>query len=343
MRTPAEPTASVDLARMLLRHASRKGVDAGEICRAVGVEAGVLEQPGARVSAERFAALWDAIASRAGDAEFGLHFGAAIFGSASGHLVLAVLRNCPTVGDAIERFLRYHDLLTDFVQLAMRREAGTVSVGWTPPAGLRVNRHHVEAVLTAFVTTMRQLTEDRFVPDEVRFCHPAPEAPAEHERILGAPVRFGRRANEVVFARRLLALPIVLASGELLRDLELLADGQLARAGGSPTWARKTASAIREVLLGGSQPVIAAVSARLAVGARTLQAKLAREGTGYRELLDAARRELATSLLRRNDLALHDIVFLLGFAEQSAFNHAFKRWTGTTPNAFRKRHAAGGG
>lgn len=38
--------------------------------------------------------------------------------------------------------------------------------------------------------------------------------------------------------------------------------------------------------------------------------------------------------------ALPEIALLLGFSEQSAFNNAFKRWTGTTPGAFRNRCAA---
>jgi AraC-like DNA-binding protein len=39
--------------------------------------------------------------------------------------------------------------------------------------------------------------------------------------------------------------------------------------------------------------------------------------------------------MRNAELSLVDIAFLLGFSEQSAFNRAFKRWTGQTPQAFR--------
>ncbi|WP_288404882.1 AraC family transcriptional regulator, partial [uncultured Acinetobacter sp.] len=35
---------------------------------------------------------------------------------------------------------------------------------------------------------------------------------------------------------------------------------------------------------------------------------------------------------------LSEIAELLGYADQSAFGRAFKRWTGETPKQFRERH-----
>jgi AraC-like DNA-binding protein len=39
--------------------------------------------------------------------------------------------------------------------------------------------------------------------------------------------------------------------------------------------------------------------------------------------------------LRDLAMSLADIAFLLGFADQSAFTRAFRRWTDDTPSAFR--------
>ena len=35
-------------------------------------------------------------------------------------------------------------------------------------------------------------------------------------------------------------------------------------------------------------------------------------------------------------LRLSDIAYMLGYADLSAFNHAFNRWTGTSPSDFRQ-------
>jgi AraC-like DNA-binding protein len=66
----------------------------------------------------------------------------------------------------------------------------------------------------------------------------------------------------------------------------------------------------------------------------TLQRRLRREGTSFQHLLSEARREKALEYLRSGRHSLADITFLLGFADQSNFTRAFRRWTGKTPREF---------
>ena len=61
---------------------------------------------------------------------------------------------------------------------------------------------------------------------------------------------------------------------------------------------------------------------------RTLQRRLAAQGHGFQDLVDTARRDLAEQLLRRTEFALAEVAFLTGYAGQSTFTRAFKRWHG---------------
>lgn len=47
------------------------------------------------------------------------------------------------------------------------------------------------------------------------------------------------------------------------------------------------------------------------------------------------RKELAMDYLKNSDMMLFEVAFLLGFSDQSAFNHAFRRWTGSSPMKYR--------
>ena len=59
--------------------------------------------------------------------------------------------------------------------------------------------------------------------------------------------------------------------------------------------------------------------------------------TTYQAVLDSVRHEMATACLEDERLSLAEIAFLLGYADQSAFNHAFRKWTGDSPLRFRER------
>lgn len=68
---------------------------------------------------------------------------------------------------------------------------------------------------------------------------------------------------------------------------------------------------------------------------RTLQRRLADEQATFADLLESVREELARIYVGEGR-PLGEVAFRLGYAETSAFLRAFKRWTGTTPTAFRR-------
>jgi len=68
-----------------------------------------------------------------------------------------------------------------------------------------------------------------------------------------------------------------------------------------------------------------------------LETELA-HGVSFQALTEDTRRELAEGLLRDEQYTLADVAFLTGFAEQSSFTRAFKRWIGKTPASYRKAY-----
>ncbi|WP_197715208.1 AraC family transcriptional regulator [Nocardioides baekrokdamisoli] len=78
-----------------------------------------------------------------------------------------------------------------------------------------------------------------------------------------------------------------------------------------------------------------AVAHHLGLHARTLQRRLAEEGTSFAALVERERSEQAARMLANPGLQLRQIAALLGYTEQSTFNRSFRRWYRTTPRAFR--------
>ena len=71
---------------------------------------------------------------------------------------------------------------------------------------------------------------------------------------------------------------------------------------------------------------IEAVAEQVGVHKRTLQRRLQETGTTFADLLDEVRADVAKHYVASGQLPLTRVALLLGFSDQSAFNHAFRRW-----------------
>jgi len=85
------------------------------------------------------------------------------------------------------------------------------------------------------------------------------------------------------------------------------------------------------------------IADELCMSERTLQRRLEEEGTSFIQLMDDTRRELAGQYLGRLQLSLAQAAYLLGFADQSSFFRACRRWFDLSPGQYRSqlhRHSA---
>ena len=182
----------------------------------------------------------------------------------------------------------------------------------------------------------RRVTSVNWSPKEIRFEHQQPNETSEHERIFQCPIFFGATANEVVFDSEYLNLPIVMADARLCALLDRHATELLMRYPREDSLVERVRTLMKDELNGGDAS-LEMVAERLGMSARTLQRKLHGLGVSHQELLDEMRKDLAMRYLREPEMAVCEVAYLLGFSESSAFHRAFKRWTGTTPNEFRRR------
>jgi len=90
-------------------------------------------------------------------------------------------------------------------------------------------------------------------------------------------------------------------------------------------------------LLPSGQPMIDDVARELGMSSRTLRRRLADQGFIYKEIVEDVRHKLALRYLSDNRINLKQVVYLLGYSDQAAFNYAFRRWTGSSPSDHRRK------
>ena len=83
-------------------------------------------------------------------------------------------------------------------------------------------------------------------------------------------------------------------------------------------------------------PSIDHVGRQVGMSSRTLTRRLSESGNSYRGLIKQTQEEISKDLLLNTSRSIGEIAFQTGFSEQSAFNRAFKCWTGKSPVEFRK-------
>jgi AraC-like DNA-binding protein len=148
------------------------------------------------------------------------------------------------------------------------------------------------------------------------------------------PIRFGCARTRVVLDAAMLDLPLVTADPVSLR----LATEQCARELAAIGSAGRLVRDVRgQIWRGdGSLRSPAEVAKAMHVSPRTLRRKLETEGRSLSSLFDEERRDRAALLLREPGLSLSQVAERLGYRKVQSFERAFRRWTGTTPAAYRK-------
>ena len=77
------------------------------------------------------------------------------------------------------------------------------------------------------------------------------------------------------------------------------------------------------------------ISAKLSQSKRNLQRHLKSEKINFQKILDQTRKELSIHYLSQTGISVKETAYLLGYQNTNAFQRAFKKWTGTTPQQFK--------
>ena len=273
--------------------------------------------------------------NRCGDSGMGFEVGRLV--RARSYQVLGyVILASADIGEAIEKLIRFEKLSGNLGRTEAVTENGVLRLIWHCPLAGEPGRYLTEAAITGWITFAKQLINVPAAPLRVCFRHPQPADAGRYAEYFACPVEFSAPFDGLEVPLSCLALPLRDADPGLSAMMEreasqLMADYDIGT--------NLIAAVRREIyrLLAEGEPNLEQVASRLQMAERTLQGRLRKQGQGFQEVLDGLRRTLAELYLRDQKLSLTDIGLLLGFAEQSSFTRAFRRWFAESPAQYRQR------
>lgn len=336
-------TVSVQGVWLLAAGAAARGLDVEALLARHGLADAPSADVDARVPASAVLELWGELPGLTGLDCFGPWLAELACSAPATSLGAKLVQSAPTLGVGLARLVAFERVFHGVQATTLTLDADVARFTHRPPIGTGPGAAPaIEFAFAWILGTARQTTGQPLSAVAVSFCHPGPREPSEYARAFGVTPRFAAAENTLELPRAALELPQRTADALLGRLVERHArDLVLELPSDAGASARARALLFRSLTHGEPEAcTLPAVAQLLGVPPRTLQRRLASDGTSFASLLDEVRRELGLQLLAEPRTSVAEVAFALGFADQTAFHRAFVRWTGSTPGEHRRRLAS---
>jgi AraC-like DNA-binding protein len=325
------PKIALDTIRSLINYSSYRGIEREILLNLINLTEAELSGSQQQVSINQYEHLYAYLEKHSEMENIGFQFGQAIEPDRWG-LLGYIAFTSPDLNTAIENQKRYQSLVGNLGNPIFETEQNSGRLKWLP--SYQCSRHTVEEIITGWFSFAKKLSIKQFNPNKILFRHAITnDRQQNYQDYFGCEVEFNCDFNGIEVPRELLQTKLNqydLEFNQLLCQKATLLLDQMIEA--SPV---KMITEFVIKSLPSGVPEIELVAKNLHLSVRTLQRKLNDHQLTFSRLVAKIRREVACSYLIETDTKIVQIAQMLGFSEQSAFQRAFKRWTGSSPLQFR--------
>ena len=307
------------------------GGDAKRIVQMVGLTDRALDNPDTPITASAVVHFLEAAAQDCECPAFGLRLAErqhlSLFGPLS-----PLFESAVTIREWLVDLAVWFPLHTQGALVALEGLGDDLVLTYELAAGVgEARRQVVELGFGVIACQIRQHCP-QWMPEAAWLRHAPPNDPREHHKRLCQRIDFNADRNAMLIDSATLALPT--QTGNRERHSDIAASLEHAR-DSQPGEIRTRTEIVVRALLPFAPCDLAATAAMMRLSRRTLQRRLAADGTGLEDIVDRVRADLALSYLRDSDLAVGQIAEILQFSETSALSRACRRWFAASPREVR--------
>jgi AraC-like DNA-binding protein len=252
-----------------------------------------------------------------------------------------LMQSSPTVRTALEILMRHLWVHSPSVAVTLVEDGSFATLAVTfQGTGLEGLVPYFDMGNAIICNIMRGLCGHQWQAMEVRFAHDRPRNLAPFREFFQAPLHFDTGETALVFAGSWLDRPLPSAD-PLLHTMMQQRVNELASMAGDDVSGQLRR--MLPALVTSHSDSLAAAAKRVGLATRTLNRRLAAEGTSYMRLREEARYTIARQLLTGTSMPANQVADRLGYANSSAFTRAFRQWSGKAPAEWRASKARGSG
>ncbi|WP_139280783.1 AraC family transcriptional regulator [Shimia gijangensis] len=247
-----------------------------------------------------------------------------------------IAKSSKTLGSAIENSARFYTLADSETNFDLSRTSSEDVMKIENNNGALLRHHRFQEFLVfGLLARLRVLAGVDFFPEKLCLQHEVGDHQQPFTKLAGCRVEFASEFTGIVFGQTTLDLPMANYDPSLVDYLSELGANMLAAHGTHRDSYRAQVEKHLIKQLPGRILSADEVADKLAMSRRTLTRHLTAEGTGFREIVDGLRFDIAKTYLK-DGLSISEIAFMLGYADHAAFSTAFTRWAGQSPRTFQK-------
>jgi AraC-like DNA-binding protein len=243
-----------------------------------------------------------------------------------------LMESAPDVRTALQEMSRHFRVHNPNAAITVVEEESFAAFGFAIlQAGLEAEEHILDFAMAIGLNILQAMCGPDWHPIEVRFAHARPRDLGPYG-FFRSVLRFDEGESALVFARHWMDMR-PRGADPLLHMMMAHRVGEI-----EARFSEDLVGEVRRMLPGlflERTATLAVVMKRLGLGARTLNRRLAAEGTSFLQLREEASNAMALQLLDSTRMSVTEIAGLLGYANPSAFTRAFYRWSGVAPTHWR--------
>jgi AraC-like DNA-binding protein len=297
-------------------------------------------ETGGNIAMADFVTLLDNARKLSGDEQLGLligrHSNVATLGP-----IGAAAATAPSVREGLqvlENFTRLHASYIR-VELVSDLRAMSVRIRFLEDLG-ELERFHAEAGVM-LVQHYVEMVTGRILDDaQYRMGFDAPAYVGAYGDCMHSAVSFGFETTSMELSHHWLDLPSPYFNAEIWAQAQSVLEHRITALGDEAdnTYTQHVSALLRSYEP--PLPDLAAVAARLHLSQRTLNRRLQREGSSFREIRATVLATWARQYLAQTDSSVEAIAMALGYQDVANFRRAFRAWQHCSPAQYRRNDQA---